>query len=220
MKILAINTANKQSDLVLNINNKLYEKKMSAMAKHSESAMVGIDSLFAKANQSIKNLDAVAVVVGPGSFTGIRIGISLALGFQTAFEKLRFIEITAFEFLKSQFLKDFPNHKKNFACVFNALSGKYFLQKFAPSGKALSQPEMVEGLSFLQKGLTTVALVEEQLEFATHSVTLTPKVLNQIAARKFEEKQFTSNLIPLYLRKSQAEDMFEKKLKQANKSES
>jgi tRNA threonylcarbamoyl adenosine modification protein YeaZ len=211
MKFLAINTANKQSDFVLNIDNNVFEKKMSAMEKHSESAMIGIADLFTQANQKVSNLDAIAVVVGPGSFTGIRIGISLALGFQTAFSHLKFIEITAFEYLKLQFLKDNPNNINNFTCVFNALSGKYFLQGFNKNGMPLSNPEMVENLDFLNSDFTLVGLEEENLDFVHFKVVLQPNVLNSIAKDKFENEMFSENLVPLYLRKSQAEDMLEKK---------
>lgn len=210
MKILSINTANKQADLAVLNNDVLHTKKMSASEKHSESAMIGIDELLNKANLQIKNLDAVATIVGPGSFTGIRIGISLALGFKTVFEDLKLISIDTFEFLKAQFLEEFtPN--SNFLCVFNALSEKYFIQEFDKNGNAIFNAKMVDGQNFVKEYPIIVGLKEENMDFLTYKVDFEPEVLNKIAVNKFKNAEFQNTLTPLYLRKSQAEDMLDKK---------
>ncbi len=211
MKILSINTANKQSDITVLNNDKLFTKKMSASEKHSESAMLGVDNLLNQADLNVGELDAFAVVVGPGSFTGIRIGISLGLGFKTVFENLKLIEISAFEFLKEQFLKENKIVKENFLCVFNALSGKYFVQEFDKEGNAKFEAKMVENLDFVENYAIIVGLEEENMNFLTHNLVLEPETLNKIAVKKFEKAEFSENLIPVYLRKSQAEDMLDKK---------
>ncbi len=47
---------------------------------HSQTLMPMVDSVLAIAGLSVKDLDAVAVSAGPGSFTGVRIGVSAAKG--------------------------------------------------------------------------------------------------------------------------------------------
>ena len=47
---------------------------------HSEKITLFIDSVMKKANISYNDLDAVAVSMGPGSYTGLRIGVSTAKG--------------------------------------------------------------------------------------------------------------------------------------------
>ena len=44
----------------------------------SENILIGINKLFLKANINIKNINGIIVVNGPGSFTSIRIGLSVA----------------------------------------------------------------------------------------------------------------------------------------------
>lgn len=47
---------------------------------HSQTLLPAVASLMDQANLSFSQLDAIAVVVGPGSFTGLRIGIAAAQG--------------------------------------------------------------------------------------------------------------------------------------------
>jgi tRNA threonylcarbamoyl adenosine modification protein YeaZ len=49
--------------------------------KHSETLVPSARSLAAEAGISLRDLEAVAVTIGPGSFTGLRIGLATAKGF-------------------------------------------------------------------------------------------------------------------------------------------
>jgi ribosomal-protein-alanine acetyltransferase/tRNA threonylcarbamoyl adenosine modification protein YeaZ len=54
---------------------------------HSEKIVVALDSLLRKANVAPPQLDLIAVATGPGSFTGLRIGIATVLGLAEAWNK-------------------------------------------------------------------------------------------------------------------------------------
>jgi len=54
---------------------------------HAEKLHVYIDELFKKANINPQDIDAVAVSKGPGSYTGLRIGVSAAKGLCFALDK-------------------------------------------------------------------------------------------------------------------------------------
>ena len=54
---------------------------------HSEKITLFIDSVMKKASVTYNNLDAVAVSMGPGSYTGLRIGVSTAKGICYAVSK-------------------------------------------------------------------------------------------------------------------------------------
>lgn len=47
---------------------------------HSESIMVAIDNILELTEHKIEDIDKIAVSIGPGSFTGIRIGVAVAKG--------------------------------------------------------------------------------------------------------------------------------------------
>ncbi len=79
--ILNIETSTEVCSVSLAENGNLLHKKESAEGmNHSRLLTVFIDELFAESNFSLKKLDAVAVSKGPGSYTGLRIGVSVAKG--------------------------------------------------------------------------------------------------------------------------------------------
>ena len=88
MKILAIETScDIASVSLLEDNNLILELKESAVKNHSESLMPLIDNLLKKTKISLNDIDLFAVDNGPGSFTGIRIGLSTVKAFCDALNK-------------------------------------------------------------------------------------------------------------------------------------
>lgn len=82
MKILAIETScDICSVSLLEDNNLILELKETAVKNHSESLMPLIDKLFKETNTCLNNVDLFSVDNGPGSFTGIRIGLSTVKAF-------------------------------------------------------------------------------------------------------------------------------------------
>lgn len=209
MKILAINTSSIMADVALKNDANEVFKKVDSSQKHSESLMLNVDEVLYGQNLTPNSLDAMAVVVGPGSFTGIRIGVAISKGFEIVRQNLKLISITAFEFMKAEFLKKNPDFSGEFICVINALSGKFYVQTFNKTEE--TKAELIEGKEFFVGKETIVGLAEEKLVFATDYVEYSPETLLNIAKEKFMEDDFVEELIPLYLRKSQAEDNLDKK---------
>lgn len=77
MKILAIETSTSMGSLALMDDKQVYgEEMVFAKKSHSERLLSAIDSLLNRCGFSMENIDVLGVSVGPGSFTGIRVGIS------------------------------------------------------------------------------------------------------------------------------------------------
>ena len=77
MKILTIDTSSEVCSVALLEDDKLIDKNELDNGKtHSETLMVLIDELFKRNNVDIKDINLFGCDVGPGSFTGIRIGVS------------------------------------------------------------------------------------------------------------------------------------------------
>ena len=86
--ILQIETATTSCSVALSYNRQVLAfKEINARNIHAEVITVYIDELIAKCNITYANLDAVAVSCGPGSYTGLRIGVSTAKGLCFALDK-------------------------------------------------------------------------------------------------------------------------------------
>lgn len=86
--ILHIETATNICSVALSYNEKILALKETEKANtHTELTTVFIQEVLAEANVDINLIDAVAVSMGPGSYTGLRIGVSVAKGLCYALEK-------------------------------------------------------------------------------------------------------------------------------------
>ena len=87
--ILLIETATKSCSVALALNNQViaFKEEVNERYSHSEKLNVFITHLFQNQNVNIEDLDAIAVSKGPGSYTGLRIGVSTAKGLCYALEK-------------------------------------------------------------------------------------------------------------------------------------
>lgn len=84
MNKLIINTANDELFIVLKKGNKVFSKSLNAKMHHNETMIPIIDELLSENNLKINNIDEFGVVLGPGSFTGIRVGIATIKAFRDA----------------------------------------------------------------------------------------------------------------------------------------
>ncbi|WP_419698886.1 tRNA (adenosine(37)-N6)-threonylcarbamoyltransferase complex dimerization subunit type 1 TsaB [Mucilaginibacter sp. NFX135] len=86
--ILQIETANTSCSVALAIDGKVVAfKQINERNIHAEVITLFIDELVATANLTYTDLDAIAVSSGPGSYTGLRIGVSTAKGLCFALDK-------------------------------------------------------------------------------------------------------------------------------------
>ena len=82
MKILAFETSAKAASVALLENGKLLgEAYQNTGLTHSQTLMVMAEDMLKACNLTANDVEAVAVAAGPGSFTGVRIGVAAAKGF-------------------------------------------------------------------------------------------------------------------------------------------
>lgn len=87
--ILNIETATKNCSVSLAKNGKTiaFRNHQEENYSHAEKLHVLMDEILAEANYRLKDLDAIAVSAGPGSYTGLRIGVSSAKGLAYSLDK-------------------------------------------------------------------------------------------------------------------------------------
>lgn len=82
MKILLIETATQICSVALAVDGKVAARRDSDTPNaHSTRLSVFIDEVLKECSMQPRDLDAVCVSAGPGSYTGLRIGVSTAKGF-------------------------------------------------------------------------------------------------------------------------------------------
>jgi len=86
MKILAIETSTMLGGIAVvdEINGLIAETRLNVKSTHSERLMTVIDSTLVRSELSLDDIDAFAIALGPGSFTGLRIGLSTVKGLSYA----------------------------------------------------------------------------------------------------------------------------------------
>lgn len=81
MLTLALDTSTREGSVAIGESGDVFgELTLSVRATHSETVLPAIDRLFAEVGRSVRELGAVVVGAGPGSFTGVRIAAALARG--------------------------------------------------------------------------------------------------------------------------------------------
>lgn len=78
--LLAIDTAADICSVAIARENSLYQRKSAGARKHAADVLPMVQSLLDQTCLTLKQLDAIVMVSGPGSFTGLRIGTAVAQG--------------------------------------------------------------------------------------------------------------------------------------------
>lgn len=85
MYILAIDSATPVAGVALMKNEKLVAEEFANIGlTHSETLMPMVDRILKNGGIAVHDLDVIAVTIGPGSFTGLRIGLAAAKGLALA----------------------------------------------------------------------------------------------------------------------------------------
>ena len=88
MKILSIDSSSVTASVAITENGKiLSEKFINNGLTHSQTLMPMVEDAINESKISVKDVDLFAVTNGPGSFTGVRIGISCVKGMADALSK-------------------------------------------------------------------------------------------------------------------------------------
>jgi tRNA threonylcarbamoyladenosine biosynthesis protein TsaB len=84
-RLLLLNTATPAGSIALTIGEQVLAELLLNLAKpHSDLLLPGVEQLLDATGSELGTLDALAVVVGPGSFTGLRVGVATAKGLALA----------------------------------------------------------------------------------------------------------------------------------------
>ncbi|CEQ25228.1 tRNA (adenosine(37)-N6)-threonylcarbamoyltransferase complex dimerization subunit type 1 TsaB [Paraclostridium sordellii] len=232
MKILGIDTSTHSTSVCIIEDEKLIcEYTVNTKKTHSQKLMVMIESMVKESDLNIKDIDSIAICIGPGSFTGLRISMATA----KAIAQVRNLPIIAVNSLES--LAFNMNLCDKIICPIldaqrnQVYTGKYKFEngefKTIEDIKVIEIEALIEELSnknedFILVGEATI-LYKEKLEPIKniHVSSVSNNVskassLCAIGAIKYNNDKDVYNCYtvnPMYIRKSQAEVQYEEKMK-------
>ena len=214
MKFLAIDTANEYMCVVAYNDGEVASAFLpDCSMRHSTEIMKQVNNVLTESGLTLSECDFFAAVVGAGSFTGIRIGISAAKGFCLATGKPS-LPVTSFEVAAYNALE----REEKMLCIVDALHDAYYACGFDREMNVIVPPAYLteeEVLNFLKDGYTLRAIcsLEERALSISAKAEVKPcdPVGGLVAAvlAKAQKGEFAP-LEALYVRKSSAELNLEK----------
>jgi len=206
MMMLAVETTAAIASVALMQDGVLVdEREADAGKKHAETLLPLIDTLLEENGVTIAQIDLFAVDVGPGSFTGVRIGVSLVNALAFAAGK----QVVPVDSLETLALSAGETNRP-VAAMIDARNGNAYAALYQ-AGSTLIEPCAVQTESFLAKLPQDVILVGDvQAEQKTYPCA---KHVGVAALRHVERAIIEVD--PIYLRPSQAERTKEKSGREA-----
>ena len=204
MRILYIDTSS--SYLYAGIaedNNLLAEVKKEFGTSLSEEALPEIVSLFTNTNLAAKDIDKIIVVNGPGSFTGIRIGITIAKVYAWSLN----IPITTITSLEAMMLSSNKNKVK--VPMIDARRRYVFSAIYDENNQIILKPQHIK-MDDINKELEKLSdytiITKDELEEYDNKEDYNPDILRIINYFKDKESINPHGVNPDYLKLTEAEE--------------
>ena len=196
MNCLAIDTTSTKLTAVMIKDEMTFCREIEVgKSGHSGLLMPTVDSVLKEAGLNANDLNAVCAVVGPGSFTGIRIGISAVKGFAVGTGK-KMLALTSFEVIAYNVADE------NFYTVIDAAHGHYYACGFSAGKKVASAPAYLSEEQVLALDSPLYGFEELNLPRYT-KINVEDGFYRAVIANA---ENLSDDIAATYLRKSQAEE--------------
>ena len=239
MKILSIDTASNVCGVsILDNTNLIYNLDTNTGRTHSENLMPMINNAFNKTNLQLKDMDLIVCDIGPGSFTGIRIGVATTKAFQDSLS-IPCVGISSLEALAYN-VKNNLNETDVVCSIIDCKNDNCYFALFEMKNGSLEtliepQAESVESalsiiksyyedtlenpsITFVGDGsevyLDKIESVFQDAKFAdSKDNILNSYSLGLAGLDKFNSGIEIKEVLPLYLKKPQAQRQLEEKMR-------
>jgi tRNA threonylcarbamoyladenosine biosynthesis protein TsaB len=227
VQILSLETSGQSGSLAAYDRDRLVAERILDPAKRSAQTLApAIRDLLSEAGWQPAEVQVVAVVVGPGSFTGLRVGVISAKTFAYAVNA-RVVAINTLDVVAEQAYRTLPAQVTRLTVAIDAQRGEVFAaiyERGPDNAWSLLLPAAImtqtEWLATLGPGSAASGLALEKLaEHVSAGTFIVPQeqwmpqavTVGQLAARRVASGEFDDvwQLAPLYMRRSAAEEKFD-----------
>ena len=214
MMVLAFDTATSSCAIVLWQDGEILAKAQETLERgHAEILVPMIEGVLAQASLDYQNLDLIAVTIGPGAFTGIRIGLATARSLALA-SNLPLIGVTNFEALVhgtpaleragAKILVVLETKRADFyACLFDENLAPVGTSKAVDVAGVLkmagSGPLLLVG-DAVERALPIFAEAKIEIKRSSGDPHVDPAILAELAAKVYSADGEMEPPLPLYLK--------------------
>ncbi len=212
MKILAISTSSKNASVSLLEDDKLIKELNNTNERtHSEKLMPLIDELLNECNATLSDINLIACDVGPGSFTGIRIGVATVKALSEV-NKIPIASCSSLEALSYNVLD-----AENICSILDARNNQVYAAIFDKNHTLISDyfADDINNLSPIFQKYSNLVFVGDGAKLLNNSNefdnTIYSRNVGICGYKKYLNHEIidSDHLSVLYLRKSQAERLKE-----------
>ncbi len=209
MRILAFETTDAIASVALYDDGVVYETTIDTDKRHAESVLPAAEELLREHGCSTADMDAFAADVGPGSFTGVRIGVCMANALGMAHQK-PVVAVNALETLAYRFRDAIPYSDGIVCALIDARNGNgygavyQYIQNRETSAfdvKILKPP-----CACIIKDFVAELPKDCRVVGTGTDVPMLPAA--ECVARIASKRQGEQQIAPMYLKLSQAERMW------------
>jgi tRNA A37 threonylcarbamoyladenosine modification protein TsaB len=152
---LIINCTGKDDTIALRINNKFFFKKLQTNIIKYEALLLVILNFIKEQNLEIDQKFSILVNSGPGSFSGIRIALSVAKGIQLV-KKMKIYSYNSFALNAAPYLKK----EDNLISIIKTNNYYYFSDRYIGKKSKFTEPKRLD-LNYLRSNSPTLIIPEE-----------------------------------------------------------
>jgi len=140
---LALDSASLACSVAVSLDEEVVaEERIATMHGQAEELLPLVDRAMREAGQMAGALDLVVATVGPGSFTGIRVGLAAARGIALA-TGARLIGVTSFEAVAVLAVRNDWPETRSLLVALESRREDFYVQFFDPHGDALGEPAAI-----------------------------------------------------------------------------
>lgn len=207
MNVLAIDTASPKPAVSLCVGESLFAEPLPSDRRSSEGLLPAIRRILASAKLRLEDCDRLAVCSGPGSFTGIRIGLATAWGFGRASG----ISIESVSTLEAMAEAARSSTWRRVASVLDAGRNEAVIERFdleGPRARSLAPAQRTrrEDVTRIAEGTPIVALPSDLIEERGFALPVLVASALAAAAARAPRTAASFPLQPSYVRQSAAEE--------------
>lgn len=223
MKILGIDTSSSSLSVAVMDDDLLKgEFTLNHKLTHSEQMMPLLDSLLSHLELNMSDIDLIGVSVGPGSFTGIRIGVAAANAMAMALDipvvGISSLEAMAYTAGETAYtiVSTFDAQRDRF--YFNAYRFENSELKALEAEDVLEKEDLIKKLESYDKVLLLgdAVFINEELPLNVKKAKRAVRYVRASSVCELAHRDYllgkTGFAVPVYLRKSQAEIQFEERM--------